>query len=139
MIQPAPGDECEQGKMDDPTRSIKAARRSLETVRRRLLHPTLEAFCRCQDDIESTILSMRQVEARLQSGPKMRKTVQIAAGAELHRLRRELAQVNALLQNAGQFYSGWALLILPQDDVAANYTPAGTTAERPERRMVLHG
>lgn len=125
--------------MDDPTRSIEAARRSMETVRRQLLHPTLETFGHCQRDIESTILSMRQVEATLQSRPQMIKTVQSAAGAALHRLRRELVQVNALLHNAGQFYSGWALLILPQDDTAANYTPAGTTAERPGRRMVLDG
>ena len=125
--------------MDEATWSIEAARRSVETARKRLLHPTLEALGHCLGDIESAIRSMRRVEAALQSQPETRKAVPRSTGVKLQRLRRELDQVNALMQNAAQFYSGWAALVLPQEDTAASYTPSGASAASVEKRLVLHG
>ena len=135
-----PGRRGQQRSLEDARHGIEQARHGLERVRRRLLRPTPEAFESSVPILESAILRMQDVEASLCSPGEHRSFPAAAIRAEISLLRRELAQVNALSQNAARHYQGRASLLKTDEDSPSNYTNAGTPVQRrPELRLVLNG
>ncbi|HTR36366.1 MAG TPA: hypothetical protein VMH80_10715 [Bryobacteraceae bacterium] len=118
---------------------VKAARRIVEKVRGRLMHPTIDAMDRGAAELSAAVQCLALLEAVLQSEvPESRWP---GLGGELARLRLEVRNVQDLLEGAGKFYAGWARLIAP-DRAPANYTPEGKADERASNaagEVVLHG
>jgi len=118
---------------------VKAARRMVEKVRGRLMHPTIDAMDRGAAELSAAVQCLALLEAGLQSGvPESRWP---GLGVELARLHLEVRNVQDLLEGAGKFYASWARLIAP-DRAPANYTPEGKPDEWASNgagEVVLHG
>src|SRR5205807_8065003 len=102
--------------------SVRQARRSLSVVRRRLLEPTPGALEGCTPHLQTAIDTMAGLQERLQqstlrTSPELRE--------EMQAFRHELAQVNALLRNAGAFHTALANLLLPHPDDSICYGAGG--------------
>ena len=67
----------------------------------------------------------------------------MALGLEVAGLRRELQQVNTLLEGAGKFYQGWASLVgCAANEEAANYRAngrPGAIISIDSKKVVMHG
>jgi len=117
---------------------IQAARRSVESARRRLLRPTPEAVASCGEDLAAAIDCLRTLESLLASDRAGLELDTLAA--EVAALRRGLAQVTALLAGASHFYRGWsALFAPPEEPVDASYAPARAAPATSGRGFVVHG
>ena len=119
---------------------IDEARRHLGQVRRRLLQPELSAFADTLPDLERAIGLLRQGEMLLASSAHAE---QLQAWESAHQLRRELAQVNALAQQANQYYS-CRIRLLAGQDTSMRYDSLGAATawvnETPAKEgLVLHG
>lgn len=115
---------------------IRAARRTLEKMRDRLLNPSFESLERSAADLNlaAEYLGRLDVTSHAWKGPGRK-----ALEAEVIGLRAEVRCVEALLSNAGKFYAGWARLMSP-DQSPPNYNSAGSnrpTAQQ-ESKLVIH-
>jgi hypothetical protein len=108
---------------------IKTARGSLQKFRMKLLRPSVAALESGSADLVIALECLKRLEQ--------------AMASEVASLRRELQQVNALLDGAGKFYEGWSrLLSCAADDGAANYTAHGKAAasvSNESNNVVIHG
>lgn len=103
----------------------KQARRSLEKVRLKLLSPTIQAMDSSTSDLGVAVECLKTLEVGFASGRRLTPEWRRLLEQEMMGLRRELIEVNALLQGAGKFYQGWARLVATGDDAPANYGTAG--------------
>lgn len=121
---------------------IKAARASLQKFRLKLLRPSTTALESGSADLLFAVEALERLEPVLSRGPRP-VALEQALRLELAGLRRELQQVNALLQGAGRFYEGWSRLLgCAADDGAANYTANGQPGvlfPNDTRNAVIHG
>jgi hypothetical protein len=122
---------------------IRTARASLQKFRLKLLRPSVAVLQSGSTDLALAIECLRQLEPVLSSQGPRPAVLERALGLEVSGLRRELAQVNALMEGAGKFYEGWARLLFPtSDDGAANYAldgkPRASVANR-SNTVVIHG
>ncbi len=113
-------------------RPLEQARRALDVVKRLLLKPSPDALLKCQPHLEEAIDSMRVLEQAVAAAP-----AQAGVRSQLETLRRELAEVNALLVAAGTFYANWARLLAPDETV--NYARAGMAAAPAGPQLVVRG
>lgn len=104
---------------------VKQARRSLDKVRLKLLSPSIQAMDGSTAELSIAVESLRTLEVSFAAGRRLTPEWRRLLEQEMVGLRRELAEANALLQNAGKFYRGWARLIATVDDAPANYGMAG--------------
>ena len=122
---------------------IRQARASLQKFRLRLLRPSIAALESGSAELVVALDCMKRLELALASGGTGAKALDQALKSEISGLRRDLQQVNALLEAAGKFYEGWArLLSSASDDSAANYTAAGkpqAVVSSETNSMVIHG
>jgi hypothetical protein len=121
---------------------VRTARRGLEKVRGRLLRPSIESLDACAADLNTAVESLRELERDLPP-PDVRPLGYGALAVEIRSMRNEAQQAEALLQAAGQFYAGWAqLLVSGADSGPANYSARGKS-ESPvsidRGRVVVHG
>ena len=119
---------------------VRQARCLLERMRARLMRPTLEALNACSVDLDQAVECLRQLDVSLQS-PIWTGLTRRRVEAEVVALRQALRSVEALLKNAGKFYSGLSRLLAP-DEAPPNYTAAGSPgppAQAAEGSVVLHG
>lgn len=118
---------------------VREARRIVEKVRGRMMHPTIQAMDRGAAELSSAAKCLANLESALRLSGRERKWPGI--GAELARLRLEMRNFQQLVEGAGKFYAGWARLIAP-DQAVANYAANGR-AEQPapvaSGKAVLHG
>jgi hypothetical protein len=116
---------------------IREARRMIERMRDRLLHPTIEAIENCSADLGTAAECIRRLDA---GSAAWQGSDRRGLEAEVIALRRGVHVVEALLANAGQFYAGWARLLLP-DQAPPNYTAAGGSSDpaSDNHKLVLHG
>ncbi len=121
--------------------SVRQARRIVGLIRRKLLNPTPEVLDSCAPHIRTAIQSMEHLQ-KLLAGPATPVTVASrgALRTEMKELRRELAQINALMRGAAQYYSGLATLLLPPTEHLISYSSsAGAMAAASAPTMVLEG
>jgi hypothetical protein len=122
---------------------IKAARASLQKFRLKLLRPSTTALESGSADLLFAVEALERLEPVLRSRGPRPVALEQALRLELAGLRRELQQVNALLQGAGRFYEGWSRLLgCAADDGAANYTANGQPGvlfQNDTKNAVIHG
>jgi hypothetical protein len=122
---------------------IKAARASLQKFRLKLLRPSAAALESGSDDLLFAVERLERLEPVLRSRGPCSLAVEEALRLEVAGLRRDLLQVNALLQGAGSFYQGWSRLLgCAGDDGAANYTANGQPSAlfpNNTKNAVIHG
>jgi hypothetical protein len=104
----------------------KQARRSLEKVRLKLLSPTLQAMDSSASELGLAVDCLKTLEVGFISGRRLTPEWRRLLELEMMGLRRELREVNALLQGAGKFYQGWARLVATGvEDAPVHYGVAG--------------
>ena len=115
---------------------IRAARRTLENMRARLLHPTFEALERSAADLSLAAEYLGRLDV---TSPAWQGLERKGLEAEVTGLRGEVRCVEALLSSAGKFYAGWARLMAP-DHAAPNYNSAGSNGPAlvQESNLVIH-
>ena len=106
---------------------VKQARRSIRLIRQRLLNPTPRVMDTCVPHFKVAIDCLAQLQSLLGSETSITFGRRVLR-AEIVDLRAELAQVNALMNNAAAFYQGLAQLMASGEDEMAGYTPAGVLA-----------
>ncbi len=118
----------------------RKARRILESVRKRLLQPTVEALDAGAADLSDAVQCLEALEARLRL-PLPNALARRALAAEIASLGRELRGVQALAASAGKFYQGWARLLSASDQSGPNYNSgAQAAAAAPGAgKVMLHG
>jgi hypothetical protein len=88
----------------------------------------------CQPYLAASIARLKELETAVRSGENGHGKV---LRTELRRLRKELAQANALLEHAASFHSGWMRLLA---SITGGYNPQGEPARRePIRRISIQG
>jgi hypothetical protein len=121
---------------------IKTARGRLQEFRLKLLTPSVGALESGSADLMVAVECLTQLEPVLASRPRS-VSVDRALHVEVAGLRRELEQVNALMDGAGKFYEGWArLLSSASDEATANYTANGKPGApifNDSNNEVIHG
>jgi hypothetical protein len=118
----------------------RQARRSLTLVRQKLLNPTPQALESCAPHLRTAIDSLARLQSQLGNAESRRPGLPTRElRTELSTLRRELAQVNALMQNAGAFHAALAHLLTPQADDSIRYAAGGIVPARPESTLHLEG
>lgn len=129
--------------MNAELEQIRAARASLEKFRLKLLRPSVAALESGATDLLFAVECLERLEPVLRSRGLCSVAVEQALRLEVSGLRRELQQVNALLQGAGNFYQGWSRLLgCATDDEAANYTANGQPGSlfpNHTKEAVIHG
>jgi hypothetical protein len=122
---------------------IKTARGSLQKFRSKLLRPSVAALDSGSSDLMVAVECLTQLEPLLASRGRHSASLEQSLGLEVAGLRRELQQVNALMDGAGKFYEGWArLLSSASDDATANYTANGKPGApicNDSNNEVIHG
>src|SRR5437016_13356643 len=86
------------------------ARRSLEKVRIKILHPTVETLDSSAWDLMAAADSLRRLELDLASRGWRSAGSERPLELELSAMRRDLQGVTELLESAGKFHEGWARL-----------------------------
>jgi hypothetical protein len=119
------------------------ARRSLEKVRTKLLHPTVETLDSSAWDLMTAVDSLRMLELDLASRGWRGESSERPLELEISAMGNELKTVTGLLESAGKFHEGWARLASTViEDAATNYT-AGGKSHRPipinSAKLVVHG
>jgi hypothetical protein len=116
---------------------MREARRIIDRMRGRLLHPSFECLPECAADLGLAAECIRRLDAKL---PVWQGVQRKALEAEVIGLRSDIRFVEALLANAGKFYAGWARL-LASDQAPPNYTSAGSIGSAPTQasKLVIHG
>lgn len=105
---------------------VRQARRSLDKVRLKLLSPSIQAMDSSTFDLGVAVECLKTLEAGFASGQLIAPQWRGLLEQEMGGLRRELREVNALLEGAGQFYQGWARLVATGvDDAPAHYSVQG--------------
>ena len=118
------------------TESARQARRSLFLVRQRLLNPTAKALESCTPHLRTAVDSLARLQGQLENaGSRPRPELRTEGLA----LRRDLAQVNALMQSACAFHAALAYLITPQVDDSIRYVAGGVIPPRPASTVLLEG
>ena len=84
----------------------RKARRILESVRKRLLQPTVAALDAGAAELSDAVQCLEALEAALRL-PLPNALSRRALAAEIASLGRELRGVQALAASAGKFYQGW--------------------------------
>jgi excinuclease UvrABC nuclease subunit len=103
----------------------REARRRLQKVCDRLLHPGVKAFDASAEDLNGAIACLERLETALASNSGGR-TGRQAIAAEIVGLSREVSKARALLETAGKFYAGWARLIdASPEETVIDYTSSG--------------
>jgi hypothetical protein len=129
--------------MNAELQKIKTARCSLQKFRSKLVRPSVGALESGSADLMVAVECLSQLEPILASRGRRSASLQQSLGLEVASLRRELQQVNALMDGAGKFYEGWArLLSSASDDATANYTAngkPGTPVFNDSNNEVIHG
>jgi hypothetical protein len=116
---------------------VQEARRIVERMRDRLLHPSFEALEDSGSDLSLAVECIRRLDA---NSAVWQGAQRKALEAEVTGLRRGVHCVEALLSNAGKFYAGWARLLSP-DPAPPNYTSSGVAglASAQSSKLVIHG
>ena len=122
---------------------IRAARASLQKFRLKLLRPSIAALEGGSGDPKLAVECLERLEPVLRSRGPRPVAAEQALRLEVGGLRRDLQQLNALLEGAARFYQGWSRLIgYATEDGAANYTAdghAGVLCFNNTQNAVIHG
>jgi hypothetical protein len=122
---------------------IRAARASLQKFRLKLLRPSIAALESGSADLMLAVDCLGRLEPVLRSRGPRPVAVERALRLEVGGLRRDLQQVNALLEGAGRFYQGWARLLgCATGEEAANYRASGQPGVlflNESKNAVIHG
>jgi hypothetical protein len=121
---------------------VRQARASLQKVRMKLLRPSVVSMESSADDLVVALEYLKRLEPMLGSRHRSGVGAEQALRLEIAGLRRELQQVNELMNGAGKFYEGWARLMSTADECTANYTGEGKPGGRDSREsgsLVIHG
>jgi len=122
---------------------LKRARASLEKFRLKLLRPSVATLESGSSDLVIALECMKRLEPALASRGRRSASLEQSLQSEVANLRRELQQVNALMEGAGKFYEGWSRLLSPTaDDQAVHYTANGkqsASGSKPSHHVVIHG
>jgi len=117
---------------------VKKARASLQKFRMKLLRPSVATLESGAADL-AVAIEYLEPASRIKRSPVLAQSLRL----EVAGLRRELEQVNALLEGAGNFYQGWARLLgLGSEDEAANYRANGQPVaciSSASKNVVVHG
>lgn len=109
----------------------------------KLLRPTAAAIESGSADLAAAVDCLKRVEPVLASQGRRSVAHEQMLRFEVISLRRELQQVNALVEAAGRFYQGWSrLLSSAADDAAVNYTAKGKVGAQISsnpNHVVIHG
>ncbi|MGI8745035.1 MAG: hypothetical protein ACR2NN_21180 [Bryobacteraceae bacterium] len=126
--------------MDAQLQAARQARKGLEKVRKELLDPTPHSVERCSVPLQAAIACMTELASHFSSPVASGSGGDGPLRAELFGMRRDLTNVNALLQNAASFYNGYARLLEAETPSMGDYSPAARmTTLRSERNFVVHG
>jgi hypothetical protein len=123
--------------------AARRARRSIEQMRKQLLCPTAEAVSACTEPLAEAIGCLETLQTALRAarpgeGRPAGATGEL--GAEIVRLRKELAQVSALLRSAAEFHEGYGRLLRSFQDPGVDYSRAGSSMGTLEvRKLIVHG
>ena len=119
--------------------AARQARRSIGLIRRKLLNPTQEVLDACIPHLRSAIDSLEYLQRLLIKPDSQLGSCRAALENEVHEIRRELNNVNALMRNACRFYTGLARLLVPPPEETLGYAPSGPVPLRPTSTLVLEG
>jgi hypothetical protein len=122
-------------------KSVMQARRSLEKVRVKLLHPTVKSLDSSASDLMTAVDSLRRLELDLTSRGWRGGGSERALEIEIQAMRNELQNVTVLFESAGNFHQGWARLASTVADGTANYSAKGESGKPipiDSARLVLH-
>ena len=136
--------------MEAHLKSARQARKRVERIRRELLDAPPQCLENCLLEVQNAIACMEDLAAGLAhdrasiSLGDIRSTTRVVSAAdeqplraELLQLRRDLAGVGALLDNAARFYAGYAgLLGVNAPSRGVDYSPAGRV---PTEQAFAHG
>jgi len=122
----------------DPERQhlewVRQAQAILRQVRQLLLSPTPQSLEHSAPHLEAAAGCLKALEHALRAGAAPPRQSVLP---ELSELRRQVLLVQALLQQAGAFYVGWARLLAA---TLGGYTPQGEPAVPPAvRRLSMEG
>lgn len=105
---------------------VRQARRSLDKVRLKLVAPTIQAMDSSTSDLGVAVECLKTLEVGFASGQLVATQWRRILEQEMGGLRRELGEVNTLLEGAGKFYRGWARLVTTGiEDAPAHYSVQG--------------
>jgi hypothetical protein len=114
------------------TKSLQHIRRELEEVCQMLLRPTPEVLDSCASRL---VCITAEIEATRPQWPALAGKCEAAVEARL--VRRALAHIRLLLDNAAQFHSGWRKL---RAVLIGGYRADGSAAEiAMPRRIFVQG
>ena len=116
----------------------RQARRSVQLVRLRLLYPTPKILESCAPHLRTAIDSLERLQQHLATPESSSLRETKAVRVEMSELRRELAQVNALMQQASAFHAALSNLLAP-DDQPVNYVAGGFVPVQPASTMLVEG
>src|SRR5260370_24529852 len=101
--------------------SARQARRSIHLIRQRLLNPTAKALESCTPHLRAAIASLERLQHELETPESQTSPDRNVLRTEMSELRRELAQVNALMQNASAFHAAMSYLLPPSRGRSISY------------------
>lgn len=104
--------------------TARQARRCIGVVRQKLMKPAPEVLEACTPHLRIAIDSLERLQRALLKLPSYSAS-RGHLKQEIAALRLDLAEVNALLRNAGTFYAGLASLLAPLPDEITGYAPGG--------------
>lgn len=144
--------------MEAHLKSARQARKRVDRIRRELLHAPPRCLENCLAQLQNAIACMEDLAAGLAQERvsilpgDTSSTTRMVPGtdeqplrAELFRLRSDLSNVGALLDNAARFYAGYASLLgFSASSREVDYSPAGRMptelhAAQTERPFLVHG
>lgn len=122
---------------------IRKARASLQKFRLKLLCPTVATLESGATDLGAAVECLQRIEPAPAHRGRRSPGVEHALRLEVEGLRRDLQQVHALLEGAGNFYQGWSRLVgCSADKESSNYTAHGKPVaciSSASKNVVIHG
>jgi hypothetical protein len=124
-------------------RQLKSARASIQKFRLKLMRPSVAALESGAVDLAFSVQCLERLEPVLRARGSRPLALEQALRFEVAGLRRDLQQVNALLQGAGKFYQGWSRLVgCAAEEESPNYTAngqPGALMSGHRKNVVIHG
>ena len=117
--------------------SARQARRSIGLIRNKLLKPAPEVLESCTPHLRVAIEAVRRLHQDLAKPPGLPAAARAALASELTGLKRDLAQVTALVRGAANFYGTLARLLEPPAETMVSYTLSSVVVSRPAPTMRL--
>jgi hypothetical protein len=123
--------------MDKPIEIARKVYRTLDRIRERLLAPSYQALADCDWELGQAVEDLARLQKMVESSKEARPA---ELDQQLRDLRRLVAQVTALVANAGDCYLACARMLSANSERAQDYNgPRGVIGSPAPPQLVVHG